>query len=71
MKKFFLALLDSTNPLNSKIFAGLIMIFAILVMIVASFFKPIQIEIFYGTISLCAALFGLSVVPFKGGSNPG
>jgi len=62
MRQFFLKMLNSNDPTNSKIFAGLISLLMVVVMIVVSFFKPVQPEVFYGIVGLCAACFGLSVL---------
>ena len=62
MKDFFLKMLNSNDPTNSKIFAVLVALLMVVVMIVVSFFKPVQAEVFYGIVGLCAACFGLSVL---------
>jgi hypothetical protein len=69
MKKFFLALLDSTNPLNSKVFAGMVCLFLIIIMTVASFFITISLEVFYAVTALCTASLGLSAISFKNGND--
>jgi len=65
MKQFFLNLINSTNPSNSRVFTGLILLLVFIIEVIVSFFIPVELEIIYSTIAFCAAMFGLSVVPFR------
>jgi len=69
MKDFFIKMLNSTDPLNSKVFAGLICLLIIIAMVVVSFFTKIQMEVFYTICGLCAGCLSLSTFPFKNGNG--
>jgi hypothetical protein len=69
MKEFFLKMLNSNDPTNSKVFEGLVSLLLIVVVTIVSFFKPVQMEVYYSLLTFCAGLFGLSTLPFKKSSD--
>lgn len=58
-------MLNSNDPTNSKVFAGLVSLILIAAIVIVSFFKPVQVEVLYSIIALCASMFGLSALPYK------
>ena len=69
MKDFFLKMLNSNDPINSEVFAGLICLLLIVIMTIMSLFKEVQSDVYYALLTFCAALFGLSALPFKKSSD--